>query len=196
MLSLTAFDTDEIPTVAGVYTVVYTPDVTLAADSVKADNFYLTSQATSADVREAYYYPENGCVKLTVFAITTDEDAPLTLNLSEVRDIEGYKVETEQNVYLLEETEIEEGTLGVQSFRFFSEEQAISDITNRKGVSVLVGITNATGSRKTGNVSVYDGEILCGKAEFSVKNEGVCWLTVACTAHTFSSAKNVRFVVE
>lgn len=196
MLSLTVFDTDEIPTVAGVYTVVYTPDTTLSADSVKADNFSLFSTATSADVKEAYYYPENNQVKLTVFAITTDENAALTLSPCGVRDTEGNDVETESSVYLLEETEIEYGTIGVQSFRFFSDEQAIGDITNRKGVSVLVGVANATGSRKTGKVSVYDGEILCGEADFTVKNEGISWLTVDCTAHTFSSAKNVRFVIE
>lgn len=178
------------------YTVVYTPENELAGNTVIADNFTLAGDDTVAEVKESYYYPANNQVRLLALVDTADINTPLNLKSVNVKDTEGNNADVDTTVYLLSEENIEVGALAIQSYRFISGGAAVSDVTNKTGISILVCVANATTGAKRGTVTVYDGTTVCGEAEFNVKNEGVVWLTVDTTSHTFTADENVRVVIE
>lgn len=175
---------------------MYTPTKNLSASTVTSDKYNLKADNVYADVCSTIYYPELNQVKLIVTAPIQSEDKLLTLSSKGLCDTNGAPADETITVYLAEEKEVEYNTVAVETYTFLKDGVPVLDVARKSGITVKIRLANATGSLRTGTIKIYDGEILCGEANYNVKNDGVVQVTVDTSAHEFTANNNVTIEID
>ena len=178
------------------YAAAYTPQQTLAANTVVPQNFTLVSESgETAAIKDTYYYAEDNQVKLVIEATNAGSQELWNLTSTGVLDTEGNSVNTAGELTLFRESEVSYGSVQVSAVTFLENGVPTSEVANKSGIVAVIRISNTTGDAVSGKVKIFDGASIIAERDCSIESESFAEISIDISEHSFINEANVEFSV-